>query len=66
MNICHSCAVVVANDDTSHIDPEDLDVIEATMEAVGRVAVGAPVDGYIRCGLCDWDHMNGYALETMD
>ena len=62
MFVCESCEVVVASDDTSHIDPGDLDVIEATLEAVGMVAVGAPVDGYIRCYLCGWDHMNGYEL----
>lgn len=65
-DVCRSCAVVVANDDTSHIfDPDDLHVIEATMEAVGMVAVGAPVDGYIRCYLCGWDHMGGYELEEL-
>lgn len=62
MNVCRSCAVVVANDDLSHIDPDDLHVIEATMEAVGWVAVGPPVDGYIRCYLCDWDSVGGYEL----
>lgn len=62
MFACRSCAVVVANDDMSHIDPGDEDVIVATLEAVGWVAVGSPVDGYIRCYLCDWDHMGGYEL----
>ena len=66
MNVCHSCATVVANCDTSHVDPCDLDHIEATLESVGRVVVGARVEGYIRCFLCNWDHMNGYAFEVMD
>lgn len=67
MNVCRSCAVVVANDDTSHIlSPDDLHVIEATLEAVGWVAVGDPVDGYIRCYLCGWDCMGGYVLEEVD
>lgn len=63
MFVCENCAVVVANGDTSHIfDPDDLDVIEATLEAVGLVAVGPHKDGYIRCYLCDWDYMGGYEL----
>lgn len=66
MFVCENCAVVVANGDDSHIDPGDLDVIHATMEAVGRVAVGPHKDGYIRCYLCGWDCMGGYALEDVN
>ena len=62
MNICHSCAVVVSGGDTSHVRDCDRYHISAGLEALGLVTVGSPIDGYIRCWLCNWDSMNGYEL----
>lgn len=36
--ICHTCAVVIDNDDTSHIDPADLPAIEEAIDEMGWVA----------------------------
>ena len=52
--VCTSCAVVLSNADTSHIEESELPRIEAAIEAMGLVAHVETEhnDGYWNCDVC--------------
>ena len=52
--VCQSCSVVLANADDSHIAPEDLAEVTATIEEMGLVAHVETEhnDGYWNCDVC--------------
>ena len=49
--ICHPCAVVIENDDTSHINPDALPVIEEAINEMGWVTQTDQEEG--RMFTCD-------------
>ncbi|MCB8914200.1 hypothetical protein [Rhodococcus rhodochrous] len=58
-HVCSSCSVVLVNADDSGVDPDDLNVVTATIEAMGLVAHAGTYDhwGYWTCEVCGWDQL---------
>jgi len=56
---CHSCAIVVNNDDDSHLDMIDAVEVTTSIQAIAGELGGplvlseADVDGYFDCALCN-------------
>lgn len=68
---CHACAVFLANADDSHLDPEDAEMVHATVAAIyrdepvgGPLAVqGEPIsDSYCDCYFCDAITVDAYPV----
>ena len=57
--LCHSCSVVVANADTSGLDPEDAATVTAFLELVGLIVlIGTGEEaGYWSCAACGWEQI---------
>lgn len=61
---CHSCAVVIANADTSHLSDDAAARIAAVLDDLGPVTLGYETDGGFRCAVCGIDAIEGLTLET--
>lgn len=68
-SVCNSCAVVIDNGDTSHLDDESAQHIENELEGTGPLTRTGDVEGdgdYLRCDVCGIDTLDGTApYETL-
>lgn len=53
--VCSSCAVVISNNDTSHIEESELDRITEAVDSIELVVHVETEhnDGYWNCDICD-------------
>jgi len=50
--LCASCATAVANDDTTHLTPEEAADFLGFMEKTGWLTMGDNIDGSVNCDCC--------------
>lgn len=65
-DVCDACSIAMTNDDWSAHDPEHLDTITSSLEAMGWVCpAGQIIDGYLDCWICDEICIDGQVWESM-